>query len=32
LVYRADIVLPPEIYLESARVAYFNKALRFANR
>jgi hypothetical protein len=24
LVYRADTVLPPEIYLESARVAHFN--------
>jgi hypothetical protein len=24
LVYRADAVLPPEIYLESARVAYFD--------
>jgi hypothetical protein len=24
LVYVADIVLPPEIYLESARVAHFN--------
>jgi hypothetical protein len=24
LVYEADVVLPPEIYLESARVAYFN--------
>jgi hypothetical protein len=24
LVYRADIVLPPEIYLESTRVAHFN--------
>jgi hypothetical protein len=25
LVYGADAVLPPEIYLESARVAHFNK-------
>jgi hypothetical protein len=24
LVYGAEVVLPPEIYLESARVAYFN--------
>jgi hypothetical protein len=24
LVYRADVVLPPEIYLESTGVAYFN--------
>jgi hypothetical protein len=24
LVYRAETVLPPEIYLESARVAHFN--------
>jgi hypothetical protein len=24
LVYEVDIVLPPEIYLESTRVAYFN--------
>jgi hypothetical protein len=24
LVYVADVVLPPEIYLESARVAHFN--------
>jgi hypothetical protein len=24
LVYGADAVLPPEIYLESARVAHFN--------
>jgi hypothetical protein len=24
LVYGADVVLPPEIYLESARVAHFN--------
>jgi hypothetical protein len=24
LVYGADIVLPPEIYLESTRVAHFN--------
>jgi hypothetical protein len=26
LVYRADTVLPPEIYLESARVAQFSEA------
>jgi hypothetical protein len=25
LVYGVDVVLPPEIYLESARVAYFNE-------
>jgi hypothetical protein len=24
LVYEADLVLPPEIYLESARVAHFD--------
>jgi hypothetical protein len=24
LVYEADVVLPPEIYLESARVAHFD--------
>jgi hypothetical protein len=24
-VYRADVVLPPEIFLKSARVAYFNE-------
>jgi hypothetical protein len=24
LVYRADVVLPPEIYLQSARVAHFD--------
>jgi hypothetical protein len=24
LVYEADVVLPPEIYLESGRVVYFN--------
>jgi hypothetical protein len=26
LVYGADVVLPPEIYLESAQVAQFNEA------
>jgi hypothetical protein len=26
LVYGADVVLPPEIFLESARVAQFNEA------
>jgi hypothetical protein len=26
LVYGADIVLPPKIYLESARVVHFNEA------
>jgi hypothetical protein len=25
LVYGADVVLPPEIYLQSARVAHFNE-------
>jgi hypothetical protein len=25
LVYEADAVLPPEIYLQSARVAHFNE-------
>jgi hypothetical protein len=24
LVYRAEVVLPPKVYLESARVAHFN--------
>jgi hypothetical protein len=32
LVYGADTMLPPEIYLESAWVVYFNKALGFANK
>jgi hypothetical protein len=27
LVYRADVVLSPEIYLESARVAHFDSEL-----
>jgi hypothetical protein len=26
LVYGADVVLPPKIYLESARVVHFNEA------
>jgi hypothetical protein len=28
LVYGTDVVLPPEIYLESTRVTYFNVEIR----
>jgi hypothetical protein len=32
LVYDAEVVLPPEIYLESARVAHFNPEDQFEAR